>query len=320
MVKISFTYALAVAAAIIFAGCSDNWISGGESAGVGEFLEWFKENPDDGTKYTLTTDVNPSNAGTVTRSPDEASYISGKPVNITAEPYSSHLFVNWTITNGIAAFANANSAATTVTMNSDATIRANFKINHFNPSINYGSFTDQRDGKSYRTVTIGGQTWMAENLNYDIGDSQCHNNIPNNCNIYGRLYHWDTAWESCPDGWHLSSVDEWKILIDNVGGDSELIDQYGHNSFAASKLRAKFLWSSTSAHDNYTDDSGFSALPGGFGPVSNSLGSHGYWWTATDYGDDGDGVWFMVIQSIMSKGGTSKTYRTEMHSVRCVQN
>ncbi len=139
----------------------------------------------------------------------------------------------------------------------------------------YVMITDSRDGIQYRTLEIGTQTWMAENLNYTppSGNSWCYKDSTAYCTTYGRLYDWAAAMSACPTGWHLSDSTEWAILGAAVGGIST----------AGTVLKASSaLWKQNSG----TDDYGFSGLPGGLhvGATFGSVGSYGYWWTATRYG------------------------------------
>jgi len=140
-----------------------------------------------------------------------------------------------------------------------------------------GSFTDKRDGKTYRTVKIGKQTWMAENLNYKTGKSVCYDNKESNCQKYGRLYDWKTAMKACPAGWHLpSDEEEWEALTDFVGGEET----------AGTKLKSKTGWSTDKGYKAATDDYGFSALPGGLGFSDGNFDDAGYgghWWSATEF-------------------------------------
>jgi len=108
------------------------------------------------------------------------------------------------------------------------------------------AFTFSCDSGGFKTVKIGNQVWMAENLNIDIPSSKCYENNPENCKKYGRLYNWDAAKTICPKGWHLPSNAEWDNLVKGFIGDE-----------AGKKLKAKNGWNE---NGNGTDDFGFSAL------------------------------------------------------------
>ncbi|MBR2020944.1 MAG: hypothetical protein IJ939_00775, partial [Clostridia bacterium] len=82
----------------------------------------------------------------------------------------------------------------------------------------YSELADDRDGQTYKTVKIGDQWWMAENLNYETDSSFCYKDSAEFCEKYGRLYTWDAVVDVCPDGWHLPSKAEWETLITAVGG------------------------------------------------------------------------------------------------------
>ena len=180
-----------------------------------------------------------------------------------------------------------------------------------NPEIAYDSMTDPRNGQIYKTVKIGDQVWMAENLNYAdsiktpslIGKSWCYANKAENCAVTGRLYTWTAAIDSvklatdaddpqdcgsgkectlpdtvqgiCPPGWHLPEKKEWDTLLTKVGGEAT----------ALKVLKSQTGW----FHDgNGSDDVGFSALPAG-DRINNGnffdIGKLAGFWSAseTDY-------------------------------------
>ena len=188
----------------------------------------------------------------------------------------------------------------------------------FQPSvisdISYGMLTDSRDGKKYKIVKIGNQTWMAENLNYDASDSKCYGNQPANCTKYGRLYNWATAKTACPSGWHLPSDAEWDILVTYAGGSYT----------AGGKLKATSGWNRfiIFISGNGTDEYGFSALPGGDGGsdgLFSNVGDNGLWWSATE-GDAND-AW--IRNMCYNSSNVYRYYpysKSILFSVRCVQN
>ena len=194
-----------------------------------------------------------------------------------------------------------------------------------------GSFTDPRDDKVYRMVTIGSQTWMAENLNYEVEGSYCYNDADSNCAKYGRLYTWSLAMDSagrvdqnawgcgmgkvcapsypvrgvCPKGWHLPSSGDWGALLAAFNG------YYG--SCGTEK--------SGDCTFNTEDSYGFTVLfAGARSDVGEyySEGSIAFFWHATENSNDR-----AIMYGIMSdRGGYVGAVEQKNYalSVRCVKN
>jgi uncharacterized protein (TIGR02145 family) len=178
-------------------------------------------------------------------------------------------------------------------------------------------FIDSRDGKKYRTAVIGGNRWMAENLNYrsQAGKSWCYDNNNSNCDKYGRLYDWNTAWLVCPPGWHLPTRNEWVNLAKFAGGTGA----YGTSGKAGKKLKSTSGWNGGGSG---TDEFGFSALPGGirdcYGDKFSGIGEDGNWWTATEYGRDR--AYYRYIYSKKDYVSEYDAYKEYGYFVRCIQN
>jgi len=176
------------------------------------------------------------------------------------------------------------------------------------PSPSYGTLTDKRDNTSYKTIKIGRQTWMAENLNHQTENSACYANDASNCEKYGRLYNWPAAQKACPAGWRLPSNDEWAMLSDYSGGSKA----------AGGTLKSTSGWW---GNGNGTDKYGFSALPGGSGLSGGEFvntGNGGNWWSATESNSDNAYSRNMVYHNdSVSRNSTGKTV---LFSVRCVQD
>jgi len=199
----------------------------------------------------------------------------------------------------------------------------------------------------YRTVEIGDQVWMAENLNCAVSGSKCYDNDPANCTKYGRLYNWATAMALpdscnrttsctsqistkhrgiCPSGWHLPSSAEWDRLLRYVDGNTGRTSPYGgYDSYTAGKyLKATSGWNWDSWHDisgNGTDDYGFSGLPGGnYDYHFLNIGESGIWWSASE--SEGYSIFANIRSMTYSYNDVSSSRGDKDYdfSVRCVQD
>jgi len=182
------------------------------------------------------------------------------------------------------------------------------------------TFVDKA-GKSYKIVEIGGLVWMAENLDYNAIGSEYY---PKKCYKdgrtraeYGKLYDWKTAKTACPEGWHLPSNDEWKNLVDAVGGDK----------IAGKKLKSKSGWEfnkkKNRSGNGECEEDGFNALPGGFRKSNGEykdFDCYGRWWSATEVESDTNNSYAQSM-SYQTESCTSDDYNKScLFSVRYVKD
>lgn len=205
----------------------------------------------------------------------------------------------------------------------------------FNPAITYGTVTDI-DGNTYKTVNIGTQTWMAENLRttkYNDGTAipnvtdatawsalnsgaYCnYDNDPDKVNTYGRLYNWYAVntGKLCPAGWHVATDAEWTTLTNYLGGENN----------AGSKLRETGILHWENPNDGATNESGFTALPGGERDGGGSfymIGTGASWWSSTIYSSNNNWAMFWYMDSTSSRFYRAPVHQRLGNSIRCVKN
>lgn len=182
----------------------------------------------------------------------------------------------------------------------------------------FGTFKDERDDNTYRTVEIGNDTWMADNMNFVdesellASESWCYNDSSENCETFGRLYSWDaatlkgTAQGICPDGWHVSTREDWENLIAFVDNDKNI----------GLKLKSSNMWDKLFFPDN---EFGFSALPGGYRDTTyHSVNLSGHFWTSNEF--NATLAYYFDIESVSTLVNKYAKDKTVGRSVRCVKD
>lgn len=194
-------------------------------------------------------------------------------------------------------------------------------------------FKDKRDGHVYKTVQIGEQRWMAENLNYKLKGSYCYENKDSNCDKYGRLYNWAMAMmvvdffnstsikqikkrghDICPAGWHVPSNKEWKKMKYFVG-------KKGISHGVGISLKSQKYWDKELRIPAGKDEFGFNALPAGeryFTGQFQNLNASTQFWAANEFDANGGYFWRMTYDSRLFE----KTYESKENavSIRCVED
>lgn len=176
---------------------------------------------------------------------------------------------------------------------------------------------DYRDGNTYRTVTIGPMTWMAENLRYPTGTSACESNEVE----YGCFYSWETAMSACPVGWRLSTKAEWETLIAIAGGDSanRKLKSTGDEwkRYDASRIPAE-------VEGPGSDDFGFSGMPAGRWDASSHAGQglSTDFWATENYNDETFYAFQLFANAPDQQNDRHYTWQKDDYSisVRCVKN
>jgi uncharacterized protein (TIGR02145 family) len=174
------------------------------------------------------------------------------------------------------------------------------------------TYNDLQDGKQYKTVKIGTQLWLAENLAFK-SNAGCYAYANNEDNVktFGYLYTWETAKKVCPSGWHLPSQDEWTSLSNSLGGKSS----------AANKLKESGTAHWKEPVSKATNESGFTALPGGFRNENGEywmLGYNGWWWCSTE--NDSERAHNILIYGHTSDLILSYINKICGFSVRCIKD
>jgi len=183
------------------------------------------------------------------------------------------------------------------------------------PEIIYEMYTDSRDGQTYKYVKIGNQYWLAENLRYrpDSGKFKAPNRDEGYVPKYGYLYDWETAHKVCPEGWHLPSDEEWKELINHLGGG---IGAGGKMKEGTPGL----YWSRPNT--GATNESGFTALPAGFDTGVGELSFTGKYlrlWSSTTAYSGFRGYYYSIQWNDANVyRGDSKL--SSCKSVRCIKD
>ena len=259
------------------------------------------------------------------------------------------------IANDVRQSSDSKSSSSSVKSSSSSAKSSSSSVAYVEPcrtdsvdTCGYGILTDDRDGQTYKTVKIGAQTWMAENLNYAYlqqtrsfdSISWCYNDSVEYCAKYGRLYTWAAAMDSvgewstngkgcgyytdcsltypvrgiCPEGWHLPDTTEWGTLFTAVGGINT----------AGGMLKSASGWNDYEGESgNGSDAYAFSALPAGYRESTGKFfeeGRKAFFWSSTVLSPNTNIAYFLSFSNYSDDRWKYDHAKINGYSVRCVKD
>ncbi len=295
-----------------------------------------------------------TDAYTITKSgtSNDVSVTLGTPVPLSSETAVSiyMMVLPGTHSTGVTISVKIGEAwkETTKTLSTGSFVRGKKYVFALNADDIFNLFTDLRDGNSYPYVTIGTQVWMAENLAYlpavspasqgstiasyyyvynYSGSDVATAKATGNYGTYGVLYNWPAAMNGssssgsnpsgvqgiCPAGWHLPSAAEWTQLVNTLGG----------SDVAGGKMKETGTAHWSSPNTDATNESGFTALGGGYRFIWYSNGTFGgiteagCFWSSTETGTNAYKENFYNSSSYATQDGSG---RENGFSVRCIKD
>lgn len=321
-----------------------------KTAYICEDGKWISEDETDGDDSSSS--VKPGSSSSKKDDPKSSSSVVSSSSEKSSSSVNSSSSIESSSSSSVTLSDVEGASSSAVKVESSSSSRGLFdmtKDEFLNPEITYGTMTDTRDHKTYKTVKIGTQVWMAENLNYADstktpslkGKSWCYDNKTENCDVAGRLYTWAAAIDSvalandadnpqtcgygktctlptvvqgvCPEGWHLPSYDEWETLFTAVGGSSK----------AGTALKSQTGWYSQTGDAADRDAYGFSALPAGYRDLNGNIGNagiHADFWSASQYENDSGSAYNMYLRYGGGNARMDDFNKKYAFSVRCLQN
>ena len=341
------------AATMLFAACGDD-----SSSSTGPNDESGVESSSSSGKVTEPAEVTSSSSEKAKSSSSWSSEGTIGSSSSSVEESSSSIVTAQSSSNGTESSSSSSEVNCSALLEGEAGWSWDVpKECRFNPDIDYGTMTDERDGKVYRTVKIGDQIWMAENLNFDPGQggsgedkydwSWCYDNEPKNCDVAGRYYTWAAAIDSvklandednpkeCGYGEECGfALADSATLVQGVCPTGwhlpsmeewqalvvavdANITEFSNTNAAGKVFKSQSGWDN---NGNGTDAFGFSALPAGmrrYNGIFKYEGEKAYFWSTED---NSSNAYYMYLFYDTKFAGLNHNFKYYAMSVRCVKD